>query len=96
MANFVFLPEELENLDQLLKEIAVVFAADVVYLASLNIYDAFFELIVQIKKHCQIKNSAAAFLKLMELARIGLEKLKEEEALQDGEGPLQEACHGLA
>ncbi|MBU4231851.1 MAG: ParB/RepB/Spo0J family partition protein [Proteobacteria bacterium] len=96
MANFVFLPEELENLDQLLKEIAVVFAADVVYLASLNIYDAFFELIVQIKKHCQIKNSAAAFLKLMELARIGLEKLKEEEALQDGEGPHQEACHGLA
>jgi hypothetical protein len=96
MANFVFLPEELENLDQLLKEIAVVFAADVVYLASLNIYDAFFELIVQIKKHCQIKNSAAAFLKLMELARIGLEKLKEEEALQDGEGPHQEACHGMA
>jgi hypothetical protein len=96
MANFVFLPEELENLDQLLKEIAVVFAADVVYLASLNIYDAFFELIVQIKKHCQIKNSAAAFLKLMELARIGLEKLKEEEALQDGEVPLQEACHGMA
>ena len=96
MANFVFLPEELENLDQLLKEIAVVFAADVVYLASLNIYDAFFELIVQIKKHCQIKNSAAAFLKLMELARIGLEKLKKEEALQDVESPHQEACHGLA
>jgi len=96
MANFVFLPEELENLDQLLKEIAVVFAADVVYLASLNIYDAFFELIVQIKKHCQIKNSAAAFLKLMELAMIGLEKLKKEEALQDVESPHQEACHGLA
>jgi hypothetical protein len=38
--------------------------------------------VVKIKKRCVIKNSAAAFLKLMDLARIGLEqylKAREEE-----------------
>jgi hypothetical protein len=80
LANFVFLPEEIESLDELLKAIAVVFAADVVYLASLSTYDAFFKIIVEIKKRCQIKNSAAAFLKLVELAWIGLEQVKKQEA----------------
>jgi hypothetical protein len=83
LTNFLFLPEELEDLDQLLKETAVAFAGDVVYLAHLNTYDAFFELIVRIKKKCQIKNSAAAFLKLMELAKIGLDKMEAEEAAQE-------------
>lgn len=83
MANFVFLPEELEDLNELLKETAAVFAADAVYLANLNTYDAFFDLVVRIKKRCQIKNSAAAFLKLMELARVGLEQMIEEEGAED-------------
>jgi hypothetical protein len=75
IANFMFLPEELEDLDALLKETAIAFAADTVYLANLKTYDAFFDLVVRVKKRCQIKNSAAAFLKLMELAQIGLEQL---------------------
>jgi hypothetical protein len=86
MANFVFLPEEIEGLDELLKAIAVVFTADVVYLANLNTYDAFFKIIVEIKKRCQIKNSAAAFLKLVELAWIGLEQMKKVEEAGDGLG----------
>jgi hypothetical protein len=94
LVNFMFLPEEIEDLDELLKEIAVAFASDVVYLAHLNTYAAFFELIVQIKKRCMIKNSAAAFLKLLELARVGLEQVKKEGTLPDDEGPHQEACHG--
>jgi hypothetical protein len=96
LTSFLFLPEELEDLDQLLKETAAAFAGDAVYLASLNTYDAFFELIVRIKKRCQIKNSAAAFLKLMELARIGLEQLIKEEALQSSESANQEGQHELA
>jgi hypothetical protein len=79
LANFMFLPEEIESLDQLLKETAVAFSADAVYLANLNTYDAFFDLVVKIKKRCQIKNSAAAFLKLLELARVGLEQLMQVE-----------------
>jgi hypothetical protein len=75
LTSFLFLPEELEDLDHLLKETAAAFAGDAVYLAHLHTYDAFFNLIVRIKKRCQIKNSTAAFLKLMELARIGLEQM---------------------
>jgi hypothetical protein len=95
LTNFLFLPEELEDLDQLLKETAAAFAGDVVYLAHLQTFDAFFELITRIKKRCQIKNSAAAFLKLMDLARIGLEKMMQEESLHSGVQPEGEACHGL-
>ncbi|MFZ2087034.1 MAG: ParB N-terminal domain-containing protein [Desulfobaccales bacterium] len=95
LASFLFLPEELEDLDQLLKETAAAFAGDVVYLAHLQTFEAFFELITRIKKRCQIKNSAAAFLKLMELARLGLEKLMQEEDLHSEVTPGEEACHGL-
>jgi len=86
LANFMFLPEEIESLDELLKETAVAFSSDVVYLASLNTYDAFFDLVVKIKKRCLIKNSAAAFLKLLELARIGLEQMMKVEEAADGLG----------
>jgi hypothetical protein len=86
LANFMFLPEEIESLDQLLKETAVAFSADAVYLANLNTYDAFFDLVVKIKKRCQIKNSAAAFLKLLELARGGLEQMKEAEGANGASG----------
>ena len=71
------------------------FAADTVYLANLNTYDAFFDLVVKIKKRCQIKNSAAAFLKLLELARVGLEQVMKEEAGHEEEPSLKEAVHGL-
>jgi hypothetical protein len=94
LVNFMFLPEEIENLDELLKDTAVAFASDVVYLANLNTYDAFFDLVVKIKKKCVIKNSAAAFLKLLELARVGLEQVKQEQAPHEGENLHQEACHG--
>ncbi len=95
LTNFMFLPEEIEDLDQLLKETAAAFAGDVVYLANLKTFDAFFDLVVRVKKRCQIKNSAAAFLKIMELARMGLEQMMEEEALHDQEGSQQETCHGM-
>ena len=84
----MFLPEEIESLDELLKETAVAFSADTVYLANLNTYDAFFDLVVKIKKKCVIKNSAAAFLKLLELARIGLEQMMK---VEEAKGPEQAA-----
>jgi hypothetical protein len=95
LTNFLFLPEELEDLDALLKETAAAFAGDTVYLAHLHTFDAFFELIVRVKKRCQIKNSAAAFLKLLELARIGLEQMMKEEAGHSGEPVQQEVANGL-
>ncbi len=84
LANFMFLPEEIEDLNALLKETATAFAADEVYLANLNTYDTFFDLVVKVKKRCVIKNSAAAFLKLLDLARIGLEQyLKAREEMDE-------------
>ena len=70
------------------KETASAFAGDVVYLAHLQTFDAFLELIVRIKKRCLIKNSAAAFLKLMELAGIGLEQMM---TVEEAKGPEQAA-----
>ena len=84
LANFMFLPEEIESLDELLKETALAFSADTVYLANLNTYDAFFDLVVKIKKKCVIKNSAAAFLKLVELAQIGLDQYLKTQEPQGG------------
>ena len=83
MTTFLFLPEELEDLDLVLKETAAAFAGDVVYLAHLHTFEAFLELIVRIKKRCMVKNSAAAFLKLLELARIGLEHMKKVEGADE-------------
>jgi hypothetical protein len=95
MTTFLFLPEELEDLDHLLKETASAFAGDVVYLAHLQTFDAFLDLIVRIKKRCLIKNSAAAFLKLMELAGIGLEQMMKIEGEHSGVKPSGEVHDGL-
>lgn len=95
IVNLLFLPEDLDDLDALLKETAEAFAGDAVYLAHLHTFDAFFELIVRVKKRCKIKNSAAAFLKLMDLARIGLEQMLEQEAMHGGETAPQEHDYGL-
>ena len=95
LTSFLFLPEELEDLDALLKETAEAFAGDAVYLAHLHTFDAFFELVVRVKKHCKIKNSAAAFLKLMDLARIELERMLEQEAMHGGKTAPQEPDYGL-
>ena len=81
---FTFLPKEIENLDELLKEISGVFVADVVYLAVLEVYASFFELMIKIKKHCLIKNSTAGFMKLLEFAWIGYEHTQKVEAAQSG------------
>jgi hypothetical protein len=86
LANFMFLPEEIESLDELLKETAVAFSGDLVYLANLHTYDAFFDLVVKIKKKCVIKNSAADFLKLLELARVGLDQYLKMQEPQGGPG----------
>ncbi len=95
LTNFLFLPEKLKDLDQLLKETVAAFAGEAVYLAHLDTFNPFFQLIVRLKKRGQTKNSAAAFLKLLELARMGLEKLLGEETLHNDTQSEEEACHKL-
>jgi len=86
LVTFTFLPGEIESLDELLQAIAVAFASDVVYLATIEAYAPFFEMILKVKKHCLIKNTTATFLKLMELAQIGYDQMVKVEAVQSGAG----------
>jgi hypothetical protein len=84
IVTFTFLGHEVENLDELLKAIAVVFASDVVYLATLEAYAPLYEWMLKIKKHCLIKNTTAAFMKYNELALIGYDQMVKGEAAQSG------------
>jgi hypothetical protein len=63
-----------------MKAIAVAFASDVVYLATLEAYAPLYELMLKIKKHCLIKNTTAAFMKYNELALIGYDQMVKVEA----------------
>ena len=80
IVTFTFLGHEVENLDELMKAIAVAFASDVVYLATLEAYAPLYELMLKIKKHCLIKNTTAAFMKYNELALIGYDQMVKVEA----------------
>jgi hypothetical protein len=82
IVTFTFLGHEVENLEELLKAIAVAFASDVVYLATLEAYAPLYELMVKIKKHCLIKNTTAAFMKYNEFAQIGYDHAMKGEAGQ--------------
>jgi hypothetical protein len=84
IVTFTFLGHEVENLDELMKAIAVAFASDVVYLATLEAYAPLYELMLKIKKHCLIKNTTAAFMKYNELAQIGYDQMVKVEAEQSG------------
>jgi hypothetical protein len=84
IVTFTFLGHEVENLDELLKAIAVAFASDVVFLATLEAYAPLYELMLKIKKHCLIKNTTAAFMKYNELAQIGYDQMVKVEAEQSG------------
>ena len=84
IVTFTFLGHEVENLDELLKAIAVAFASDVVYLATLEAYAPLYELMLKIKKHCLIKNTTAAFMKYNELALIGYDQMVKVESEQGG------------
>lgn len=80
IVTFTFLGHEVENLDELMKAIAVAFASDVVYLATIEAYAPLYELMLKIKKHCLIKNTTAAFMKYNELALIGYDQMVKVEA----------------
>jgi hypothetical protein len=84
IVTFTFLGHEVENLDELMKAIAVAFASDVVYLATLEAYAPLYELMLKIKKHCMIKNTTAAFMKYNALALIGYDQMVKVEAEQRG------------
>lgn len=61
-----FLPEEVDKLDKLLEAFTNLSGSQRIYLAPLEKYDALFKLLMQKKKRDNIKNTAVAFMVLID------------------------------
>lgn len=88
---FWFLPEEVDDFDQLLDESMDIASSDEVYMAAIGSYQKIFDSLVQVKKFRNIKNSAVALLWLIDQMPGIVEKLKQEleeirKAEEDGSG----------
>lgn len=68
-AVFLFLPEEAEQLKQLLEDVDMYFTGDENYVLSRKHYEEVFALIADIKEKFEIVNNPTAMMKVMELAR---------------------------
>lgn len=80
-----FLPEEVGDLEKLLDEAAEVVAADKAYLAPLASYRKLFDLLVKVKKLGNIKNTAVAFLWLID--QLGMLELEPPADEAEGTAP---------
>ena len=81
---FTFLPEEMEDLDELLKETAVVFVRGCCLSGGPADLRLLFRADDPDQEALPDQELAAAFLKLMELAWIGYEHTQKVEAAQSG------------
>ncbi|MBN2061689.1 MAG: ParB N-terminal domain-containing protein [Deltaproteobacteria bacterium] len=66
--SFLFLPEEIEKAEEVFERINNLFGKEDVHIVSLEKWEKFFELISGIKTDCNLKNSAAAFSRMLDLA----------------------------
>ena len=69
-----FLPEEEEEIKRALEDVDLLFHADTNYLMSRKHWDAVFGLFVKVKREYHIINSATAFQKIFDMARLYLEE----------------------
>lgn len=69
-----FLPEEVEDLDRMLTACAEILAADRAYMAPLERYGKLFAAIAATKKRENIKNTAVAFMRLIDLVHEANER----------------------
>jgi hypothetical protein len=79
----LFLPEQIEELDAAMQEIATATLADknsTVRLASLNDYEKFTATLRQLKKVENIKSNATAVMRMAELAQLQLQSQAQEAA----------------
>ncbi|NOX56203.1 MAG: ParB N-terminal domain-containing protein [Planctomycetes bacterium] len=84
-----FLPEEVEELDAILEEAAEAVAADETYAAPLAKYRDLFEALARVKELRNIKNTAVAFLWLIDRMKRTADNLTEEDAID--RSPAEEA-----
>lgn len=74
--NLLFLPEEIEEIKQVLASILDLIDSNHI-LTSMKDYDEFLEMSTTISKCLNIKNSSTTFLTMIKLAKMNLDKLKE-------------------
>ncbi len=74
---FAFTEAEVSVIKQILDELGKI-PADDVYLAPMEQFEAFFDMLQEVKKKENIKNGSLAMLRLVELAGIGLQVETEE------------------
>jgi hypothetical protein len=77
--SFLFLPEEVERAEEIFERIHVLFGKEDLYVFSMEKWEQFFAVISEIKTRCNLKNSAAAFAYLLDLAEEKLAETKPEE-----------------
>lgn len=85
--SFLFLPEEIEKAQEVFDKIHVLFGKEDLYIFSLKKWAKFFELISEIKATCNIKNSAAAFIYLLDLAETKIQEMRPPEGGDLGDHP---------
>ncbi|MEW6115646.1 MAG: ParB/Srx family N-terminal domain-containing protein [Nitrospirota bacterium] len=79
----MFLPEELEELKQLIEGIDHFFSGDVNYVAAREHYEHVFKMLVEIKEKFNIVNNPTAFMKMVEMAKLYMEGLPPAEVKKD-------------
>lgn len=75
-----FLPEEIDQLNELIKDADMIFSRDENYILSRKHYDELFAQVLDIKERYNIVNNPTAFMKIFELAKLQLEYLNTPEA----------------
>lgn len=71
----LFLPEEVEQIKELLQEADMLFSQDETYIASRKHYEEVFSVLVQVKEQFNIVNNPTALMKVFELAKERLAEI---------------------
>lgn len=74
-----FLPEEIEQVEELVTYAENFIASKKIFLAPIQIYEHVFDMLIEVKKKHDIKNNAVALMYIFEVARNAIEQIRENE-----------------
>lgn len=74
-----FLPEEVKEIEALIETAQKMVASKEIFIAPLRIYDDVFDMLIEIKKKHDIKNTAVAMMYIFEIAKAAMAAMNEQE-----------------
>lgn len=77
MINLLFLPEEVREMKQILRELKRVIEANPTLIANFKDYDVFMEVLSDVSKGALVKNTSLSFMTMMRLAASHIDDVKE-------------------